>query len=239
MQSLNKYREYSEGNSEVLNWINTTLNAYLTRKPTVAENQTEIEHILDYLKSDRAPKRLGKMSYDQALSNTVKWNNSLIKKGNNIVELDSDVEVVYEFKGGGKLVRLVGEEAFKREGAMMRHCVGGYFGNSNVEIYSLRDALNKPHCTIELQKGENGQINQIKGKGNGSIHPKYIKAVLKSLKVLGKEIRLSEMSNLGYVDLESISPGTTKFLEQGFTGVKFLTMQGKKLFYQNSKLQRR
>jgi hypothetical protein len=239
MQALDKYRGYAEENTEVLAWINTTLKAYLTRTHGGAENQTEIEHILDYLKSDKAPKRLGRMSYSQAFLNTIKWDRALIKKGNNIIELDSDIEVVYGFKGGGKLVRLIGEAAFKREGAMMRHCVASYFGNATVEIYSLRDTLNKPHCTIELKRGEGGQINQIKGKGNGSIHPRYIKAVLKSLKVLGKEIRLSEMANLGYIDLEGISPGTTKFLEQGFTGMRFLTMQGKKLFYQNSKLTRR
>ena len=38
----------------------------------------------------------------------------------------------------------------------MSHCVASYYGR-DVEIYSLRDKKNLPHCTLEKD-------NQIKGE---------------------------------------------------------------------------
>jgi hypothetical protein len=38
----------------------------------------------------------------------------------------------------------------------MSHCVASYYGR-DVEIYSLRDNKNLPHCTVEENK-------QVKGK---------------------------------------------------------------------------
>jgi hypothetical protein len=227
MSQLSKYIVHAEGNSEIVSWINTVLRSYFKTNP---ESQTEIEHILDFLKSERAPKRLRKMSFAQAKNLSEKWNKTLIKKGNNVIELDTDVEVIYTFKTGGRLVRLVGEAAYKREGAMMRHCVASYYGKET-SVYSLRDTKNQSHCTIEVTKGEDNKVQQIKGKGNGSIHPKYVKAVLKSLKVLGADIRLNEMKNLGYIDLEEVTPNLNLFIETEFNGSRFITMQNVKLFY--------
>lgn len=39
---------------------------------------------------------------------------------------------------------------------------------------------------------------QIKGKGNGDIHPKYINPILEFLKVIGFDIRTNDMKHLGY-----------------------------------------
>jgi hypothetical protein len=62
----------------------------------------------------------------------------------------------------------------------MSHCVASYYGRDTV-IYSLRDSNNNPHCTIE-------DGNQIKGKGNGSVDPKYIDYVVKFLEKLGMTV---------------------------------------------------
>ncbi|WP_353889043.1 PcfJ domain-containing protein [uncultured Flavobacterium sp.] len=56
------------------------------------------------------------------------------------------------------MVTLKSESSYIREGKLMSHCVGSYYGRDKI-IYSLRDSKNNPHCTIE-----HGQ--QIKGKGN-------------------------------------------------------------------------
>jgi hypothetical protein len=74
---------------EVEFWINSNLSNHLKSNP---ENQDDIEHILDYLCSNDSPKRLKKMSYDEALKGSEKWMNKLIKNNKNIVETDSDVE---------------------------------------------------------------------------------------------------------------------------------------------------
>ena len=78
----------------------------------------------------------------------------------------------------------------------MSHCVGGYYGNGK-EIYSLRDKDNIPHCTMEKDQ-------QIKGKGNGDIHPKYINYVVKFLEHVGMTVGDSEMKHLGYINLENL-----------------------------------
>jgi hypothetical protein len=172
---------------EVNNWVNINLSNYLKNN---FENQNEIEHILDYLCSDKSPKRILKMSYLEAKTNSEKWLKGLIKNKSLILETESDVKVVLELDGGFKWVKLISEKSYKNEGIRMRHCVGSYF-NKSVEIYSLRDSNNNPHCTIEKNK-------QIKGKGNGSISPKYIGFVVSFLEYLGMEVSDNQMKNLGY-----------------------------------------
>jgi len=110
--------------------------------------------------------------------------------------LESDIELIKDFGDGFKIIKLVGENAYKREGFLMRHCVGSYYGR-RVEIYSLRDKENMPHCTMERDQ-------QIKGRGNGSINPKYIKYIVAFLEEMGMSVGDSEMKNLGYVNIEII-----------------------------------
>lgn len=193
MEKYLKYAEHLNANSEVISWIEANLNNHLKNNE---ENQTEIEHIIDYLVSEKAPKRLKKMSFLEAKKNTDKWNKSLVKKGSRIEESASDVEIIKDFKDGFKIVKLVGENAFKREGFLMRHCVASYFGK-DTEVFLLRDKNNVPHCTMEKDQ-------QIKGKGNGSINPKYIKYIVSFLEETGMIVGDSEMKNLGYVNIKRI-----------------------------------
>jgi hypothetical protein len=78
----------------------------------------------------------------------------------------------------------------------MSHCVASYYWR-NVNVYSLRDKQNNPHCTIE-------ENQQIKGKWNGKIDPKYINYVVKFLEKLGMTVWENEMKNLWYYKLDSI-----------------------------------
>ena len=201
MEKYTGYAKALNASDEVLNWINTNLSNYLNKYngkdgSKNLENQTEIEHIIDYLVSDEAPKRLKKMSYEEAKKNTDKWNKSLIKKGNEIQELENDIEIIKDFEDGFKIVKLVGENAFKREGYLMRHCVASYFGK-DTKVYSLRDDKNMPHCTME-------ENQQIKGKGNGSINPNYIKYIVAFLEEIGMSVGDNEMKNLGYINVEDL-----------------------------------
>lgn len=199
---MNNYLEYAKAfnaSEEVLNWIKTTLAATLRKEPQPA--QQEIEHILDYLCSARGPKKLRKMSYAQAKTKTEEWSKAQQKKGADIDEGPEDIRVIKKFKNGARIVELIGQNAFKREGFLMRHCVASYYGGSK-KVYSYRDADNMPHVTFEVDK-QNDQILQIKGKGNGSIHPNYIKPVVAFLKHVGMEVRGNEMQNLGYYYLDT------------------------------------
>jgi len=199
---MNKYLKYGEvvnANEDVQSWIKRNLTNYLKEN---SENQDEIEHIIDYLVSEDAPERMSKMSYPEALSNSKKWTKAQQKKGVDIQELAEDTEVVLKLKDGFNIVKLLGENAYKREGFLMSQCVGSYYGNGK-EIYSLRDKDNMPHCTMEA-----GQ--QVKGKGNGSIHPKYVEHVVKFLEFTGMTVGENEMKNLGYMNVERIKKDLSK-----------------------------
>lgn len=136
------YKEYAKHistNDFVLKWVDTTLKNYLEKNKPETE---EVEHIIDYLAQET--KHISKMSYDSAKSNAEKWLKTQIKKGNNIKELEEDTKTILDFGDGFKIVQLIGENAYKREGFLMSHCVASYYGKS-VEVYSLRDKDNIPH----------------------------------------------------------------------------------------------
>jgi hypothetical protein len=227
---LNKYLNKQTANTNLIHWIEHNLKNYLETNP---ENQTEIEHILDYLNSPDAPKRLNRMSYEQAKISTDKWNTSLIKKASDVRESTVDTELVVVVESEMRLVKLTGKAAYQYEGAQMGHCVSSYFENSKSSIYSLRDRNNEPHCTIELDT--KGSINQIKGKQNKPIVPKYVSAVLQSLEYLKCNIRSSEMDNLGYDSFEG-NEGMWSFLESNFVGIQEIKFKEKRYFYKSSVL---
>jgi hypothetical protein len=143
-----------------------------------------------------APKRLRKMSYAQAKTSSEKWTESNQKKGRNLVDTDQDTELFMDLGDGTRIVKLLTKKAYEREGFLMRHCLGGYQPGNTV-IYSLRDDENNPHVTFEITKGDKS-VQQVKGKGNGLIHPRYIHPTLKFLESMGIDVRTSEMKNLGY-----------------------------------------
>lgn len=218
---------------ETKNYINTTIAARLRKYPETP--QGEIEHILDYLESPNAPLRFLKMSYDEANRQAKLWVERMQKKAGGVVETEEDTKVILRSKRTGmKFVQLIGEAAFKREGALMSHCVASYYGKQGTKVYSLRDANNNPHCTIEVV-GDN-QIQQIKGKGNGSIHPNYIKYIIKILKYFKLPVRPSELENLGYANY---TEDYMKIFDQVYEDYKFITYEGKKYVYKHQNFKAR
>ena len=187
MNQLIEYARHLNANEYVVAWVLRVVGKHLKKNEVITE---EIEHVIDFLVSDAAPKRISRMSYAEAKKSADRWTKSQQKKGSSIDETKADTEVVLDFKDGFKWVKLIGKAAYEREGYFMRHCVAGYFGR-NVEIFSLRDKLNMPHCTVEKDQ-------QIKGKGNGDISPKYIDYVVRFLEHTGMNVRDSEMAHLGY-----------------------------------------
>lgn len=194
MDELIKYANGMNANDEVLFWLNT-VGKSAAKKGT---SFSYIEHVIDYLVSSQAPPRLRKMSYLDAKRKADEWSAKNQKNGKNLVDTSDDIETIHDFLDGSKIVRLKTQKAFEREGFLMSHCVGGYSASSeSCLIYSYRDKNNMPHATFEVQKRDKS-INQIKGKGNGPIHPKYIHPILAFLKSIGMEIRPHDMQNLGY-----------------------------------------
>ena len=197
IEQLEEYAKHLNASDEVLSWLRTT-GKKRAKDKSIAWDPSEIEHILDFLVSSAAPTRLQKMSYVDAKRKAKEWSEANQKKGRNLVDGPEDIETIHDFKDGSKIIRLKTKAALQREGFLMSHCAGGYDPDrENCHIYSYRDADNMPHATFEVQKG-NGEIVQIKGKGNGPIHPKYIHPILAFLKAIGMEVRPNDMQNLGY-----------------------------------------
>jgi hypothetical protein len=222
-----EYAKAINARQEVLEWCSTVL---ASRMKKYKVDQGEAEHILDYLASDAAPLRLRKMSYKQALESSVKWTKANQKKGRNIVDGDDDLEVIHDFGDGSRIVRLLTKSAYTREGHFMKHCVGGY-DPSNSTIYSYRDKKNEPHATFEVSKRDN-QIVQIKGKGNGAIHPTYINPIMTFLKSINFEIRPNDMRNLGYIHIsKEFEDILTRFVDKKGNDVKLTTLFGHRYMY--------
>ena len=209
-----EYAQHIGADEFIQKWVKTTLKNYIDKIPNTIPTE-EVEHILDYLV--QSGKKVSQMSYPEAKKLSDAWMKSQVKKGSAIEELPSDTEVILDFKDGFKVVKLVGENAYKREGFLMSHCVASYFGKA-VEIYSLRDKDNMPHCTMEKDQ-------QIKGKGNGDIHPKYIGYVVSFLEKVGMTVGDSEMSHLGYVNIENLLPELHKDTKKLLFNKKYYSTQ--------------
>lgn len=199
---IESFIEYAKGMSardEVISWLNQIVGSALKKNRQVS--QSEIEHIIDYLASPAAPSRLMKMSIAQAKESADKWSKSNQKKGRSITDGDSDLQVIHQYSDGSRIVKLITNKAYEREGFFMSHCLGGYQVSKDIEIYSYRDSKNMPHATFEVRKS-GGEVVQIKGKGNGPIHPRYIMPILDFLTSIGQKPRPSEMKNLGYYHID-------------------------------------
>jgi len=193
---MKKYIEYinqfHEWNQIEIDFINKKLVKHLIENE---ENQTEIETILDYLYTKKPD--ISKVWYKVLLEKTEKWHKKLQSvsiKDNEVVWVDYDI--VLDFKDWFKIVQLKSKNCYEREWKLMSHCVASYFWR-NVKIYSLRDEKNNPHCTLE-------EDNQIKGKWNWSIEPKYVDYIVKFLEHIWMTVWENEMKNLWYYKLEKI-----------------------------------
>lgn len=133
---MRSYLGTVEGGERIVQWLEK-------RQPQDA-SLSEVEHIVDYLLSEDAPKRLDRATYSQMQKNTEKWVKKLAKRGSHIQESEEDVKTVLDFGDGFRVVQLIGENAYKREGYLMSHCVASY-ADKDVEVYSLRDKNNMPH----------------------------------------------------------------------------------------------
>lgn len=148
----------------------------------------EINHITDWLKSDDAErhrKRIERLSVPDAYRLSNIWTNKLNRsfERNQEVEQDLDgIEVMHEFSNGFKMVKINSQYSYQREGSKMGHCVATYYSKPQT-IFSLRDADNEPHCTIEYDH-KRKIIQQVKGKGNKEVIETYHSFIISFLNTI-------------------------------------------------------
>jgi len=139
--------EWRSGKTQVFIHTKTAVTDFLSR---AADTMDWIESLPD---NDRRIRRIERMSWKDADDAALAWHEALAKaKVDNNARM-SGVVAVADLEDGAFMARLTTEKALKSEGAMMGHCVGGYWSRVNsgqTQIYSLRDADGFPHVTIEL-----------------------------------------------------------------------------------------
>lgn len=225
------YAKMKNASKEITMWLSTVMSAELKKRP---KESHELEHVIDYLCSSQGPKKLRRMSYAQANTKALEWSKAQQKRGKNMEDGSEDIRLIHDFLDGSTIVQLLTDKAFKREGFLMSHCVGSYNPKEST-IYSYRDAKNMPHATFEVVK-DGGMINQIKGKGNGPIHPKYIHPIIVFLKSIGMEVRPPDMANLGYVHVPLKAVELINlYVDESGQKAKFTTLFGESYLYAEAK----
>jgi hypothetical protein len=147
-------------------------------------------HLLDMARAGAFP-ALGTMTMDQVFRQV------LDDEIENIIEgveaergigsaddalADSEEHLVVAFSDGAQLIEITGQEAIKREGLKMVHCIGkrknGHpqmLEQGETRVFSYRDTTGKPRGTLEVfNKGADTlamkyPVSQIQGPHNGPI----------------------------------------------------------------------
>ena len=135
--------------------------------------------------------RINRISWAQALETATRWHEEMQARDSEIEELPEHKEKFLDVGDGAAWWKLTGESCLSREGEVMGHCVADYVEDVEsgyATIFSLRDAKNEPHVTVEAGFGENEAadwvIKQVKGKENKAPVEKYwpyVDALLKHL----------------------------------------------------------
>ena len=171
----------------------------------------DIEHAIGWLQTFEPTKAL-----NVSVPDAIKQGNLLIEKNNKKAsDGDGKIEVLYKFKDGYTIVNCLDTQALKREGKLMGHCVGDDKQNyirdvadKSMQIWSLRDSNNGPHCTISYNV-EDREVTQIKGKQNEGIVAKYIPYVKtwfesKEGKKLVSNFDEDDLKNIGVIAVKGV-----------------------------------
>jgi hypothetical protein len=140
-----------------------------------------LENIVDWFNTwphtDPRLNRIDRISFDQVKVAATAWRKEI--DVNPWLHIKDKPQVFREYPDGMKWVKLSTEMHMHREGQLMHHCVA----NSNYshamkrgtsEFYSLRDANNEPHITMEVAvSNAKRSIMQMKGKNNARPITKY------------------------------------------------------------------
>lgn len=97
----------------------------------------------------------------------------------NAMDLPQQQGVVHRWPDDWTIQHVGTENDLKQEGAMMGHCVGGYWpavSSGESSIWSLRDPKHRPHATIEIEPKTN-RVVQVQGKEDKRPKDEYVDRV--------------------------------------------------------------
>jgi hypothetical protein len=126
--------------------------------------------------TDTRLRRVDRIAFPVATQAAILWYKDVSENIWNYV-VDKPI-LVKAYDHGFRWVRMVSALQFEREGRLMNHCVGngnyfnGWRSSGELEYYSLRDAENTPHVTMQVKFNSShplvrqGSVQQCKGNGN-------------------------------------------------------------------------
>ena len=227
LETVNKVTRYNESDPQ---WLKDSVeNGTALEVEFKEEFRDKLSLILQYFESEEAElDKLSKLNFDAAFSKAMLWSRKVEKENKKkLAEIPEDlegIEVVRRYNDGYFWVRLSTQKALNREGNIMNHCTKdekqGYLDGikaGTLEIFSLRDEKNIPHCTMEIQKKK--IVKQIKGYSNGSIREKYVEKVKNFIKkpIENRKYKeIGDLKNIGYIEQDgkwhniyNLQPGFT------------------------------
>lgn len=156
-------------------------------------------------------------SFDQVIEDIYEWHEVMAGKGSGKMYRNSDPNlVVYgpnwenEDWNGWTVQEVRGENDLAVEGNKMNHCVGSYCDDvesGRVRIFSLRDPLNEPKVTVEMNS-DMSRIEQVQGNSNSSPEDRFMRMLGEWFRSLPKKPFFgdgNEQDNDEYADwLESL-----------------------------------
>jgi len=145
-----------------------------------------IEYLDDFL--DESPKRrIQRLGFPQAVKRARQARHE--RMAGRASRLELGAIPVYHYGRSARVVQLTTPSTLALEGDRMNHCVAEYSDALRLEeceIYSLRDALNEPQATIEVDP--DGRVIQVKGKANGPVAAAFRPAVRSFIAARGYEL---------------------------------------------------
>lgn len=84
-------KPYLTKNKRIDEWLKMHLQSFIEKDNKI--EHSEVEHIVDYLKSEQSPRRLARLGVQQAKEQSEKWTVRLNKKFKNFSKIESDDSV--------------------------------------------------------------------------------------------------------------------------------------------------
>ncbi|MBY3151068.1 hypothetical protein HFO56_01415 [Rhizobium laguerreae] len=179
------------------------------------QSTRQIHHVVDWLTSavldgdawlrrvdpDGRPLKLTKMhSMEQLVSEADKAFAKKMQKVGKAAALPGDERLHMALAGDFSVVRMLTPEALDRESSVMQHCVGlgsydRHLDDDRRGLFSLRDALNRPHATIEVDM-ESKALLQLRGKQNELPIAKYLRLLAPFIEAEG--LKSGETASMGF-----------------------------------------
>lgn len=159
-------------------WVRKALDdrqelVYIDREAVFDAFAEEFDHVTDFLCT--LPEKPLSMTVDVVRRSVALWDRRIARE-KLIGSLNDGVELIEsplfeKHTTPVVLVKLVAEQAYQNEGAVMKHCVGSYYGKKNTEIFSIRSTESeKPLATFEIQlTGKVRQLRQLRGPANRTV----------------------------------------------------------------------